>query len=173
MGTQQHRELERWIAATDGSCLGPHPGRSGWAWAVSKHPALFIADWNSGGMGEATSYHAELRALVELLHFLPPEQPVEIRMDSQSVISAATKWRHRWRKNGWKRARQGTIAHLNLIKEMDELLEGRDVRFKWVRAHLSREEGDPLNFFADRAARAAARNQISPADVSIRTAAGV
>lgn len=171
MGNQEREELDRWVAATDGSSLGgPSEGRSGWAWAVSKDPALFIADWNSGGMGAASSYRAELLALVELLRFLPPEQPVEIRMDSQSVIRAATKWRHRWRNNGWRRARAAEIAHVDLIKELDALLEGRDVKFTWVRAHQAREVGDPMNFFVDRAARAAARHQGRPAEVSIKSA---
>lgn len=172
MGTQQNETLDRWVAATDGSCLGAHPGRAGWAWAVAKDPALFIADWNSAGMGLASSYHAELTALVQLLRFLPREQPVEIRMDSQSVLRAATKWRHRWRENGWKRARAGEIAHVDLVQEMDDLLDGRDVEFTWVRAHQSREVGDPMNFFVDRAARAAARNQVGQAEVSVRPASG-
>lgn len=168
MGNQQIEALDRWVAATDGSCLGAHPGRAGWAWAVAKDPALFIAEWNSGGMGLASSYHAELVALVELLKFLPGDQAVEIRMDSQSVLRAATKWRHRWKANGWKRARAGEIAHVDLIKEMDDLLNGRDIDFTWVKAHQAREVGDPMNFFVDRAARAAARNQLSPANVSVK-----
>lgn len=172
MGEQERAELDRWVAATDGSSLGASSaGRSGWAWAVSKDPALFISDWNSGGMGKTSSYHAELTALVELLHFLPVEQPVEIRMDSQSVLRAATKWRHRWRENDWRRARQGPLAHVDLIREMDDLLDDRDLQFTWVRAHLAREDGDPMNFFVDRAARAAARNQTPPAKLSIRTEA--
>lgn len=169
MGAEQIEELDRWVAATDGSCLGARAARAGWAWAVARVPALFISDWNAGGMGSATSYHAELRALVELLRFLPEDQPVEIRMDSQSVLRAATTWRHLWRDNGWRRVRQGDLAHVDLIRQMDDLLDDRDVEFTWVKAHLDRAEGDPLNFFVDRAARAAARNQTQAAELSVRT----
>lgn len=158
-GMDERRELDRWVAATDGSCLGTKKRRAGWAWAVSKDPALFIAAWDAGGLGATTSYHAELMALVELLRFLPADQPVEIRMDSESVLKAATKWRHRWRANDWRRTRHGDLAQVDLIKEMDALLEGRDAEFTWVQAHLPRSDGDPLNFFVDSAARKAARTQ--------------
>ena len=155
--------LNRWIAATDGSCIVGDPDQAGWAWAVSKDPVLFISNWNAGGMGDATSYQAELRALVELLRFIPEDQPVEVRMDAKNVLRAATRLRHRWRRLGWRRSQLGDLAHVDLLKEMDTLLEGRDIQFKWVPAHQPKPIADPLNSFVDRAARTAARTQRSPA----------
>ena len=163
--------LDRWIAATDGSCIVGDPDHAGWAWAVSKDPILFISSWNAGPMGEATSYHAELRALVELLRFLPGDQPVEVRLDSKNVLSAASRFRHRWRRLGWKRSQLGDLAHVDLLKEMDTLLDGRDIKFKWVPAHQPKDLADPLNSFVDRAARTAARTQNSPAKNRMHSAA--
>lgn len=152
--------MERLIAATDGSSLGS-PGPSGWAWAISEDPALYIADWGSAGIGHGTANRAELTALVELLRHVPHNRQLEVRVDSQYTINVATKWRHGWRRNGWCKRDGSPLSNCELIQTLDQLLNGRDIRFEWVKAHLAREHGDPLNFFVDKAARNAAREQTS------------
>lgn len=161
------KPLQRWIAATDGSSLG-NPGPAGWAWAIAKTPALFISDWNSAGCGVASSHHAELMALVRLLEFVPPGQPVEVRMDSKSVINIAEEARHYWKRNGWRKRNDDSIASAKLVRRLDGLLEERDVVFRWVKAHLTRQHGDPLNFFVDKAAREAAYTQTPRAVASLK-----
>lgn len=150
--------MDRWTAATDGSAL-TDPVRAGWAWAVARTPAMFITDWEADGCGAATSHRAELLALINLLRFVPPSQPLAVHVDSQAVIRTATRWRHIWRRNGWRRKNSEEPADADLVQVLDELLEGRDVEFIWVKAHLPRHSGDPLNFFVDQAARAAAEGQ--------------
>lgn len=146
----------RWIAATDGSALG-NPGPGGWAWAISKTDALVVTDWNSGSFAHTTNNIAELQALIDLLEFTPTAQPLEIRIDSQYTLNAASKWRHGWKKRGWKKADGKPVANVDLMMKLDELLEGRDIEYVWVRAH--QKDGDPLNDFVDRKAQAAAREQ--------------
>lgn len=146
--------MNRWIAATDGSCLG-NPGEAGWAWALTKDPAdLTVQDSAAGALGIATNNVAELTALLELLKAVPAEQPLEIRMDSQYAMNAASKWIHGWRKRGWRKADGKAISNKEIIMAIDEQLTGRDVEFVWVKAHLA--NGDPLNAFVDEAAREAA-----------------
>ena len=146
--------MNRCIAATDGSCLG-NPGEAGWAWALTRNPeTLEVTASDSGALGIATNNVAELTALLELLKAVPAEQPLEVRMDSQYALNAASKWRHGWKRRGWKKADGKPVLNQELIMEIDEHLEGRDIQYVWVKAH--QVGGDVLNDHVDRAARAAA-----------------
>lgn len=145
----------RLVAATDGSCLG-NPGHAGWAWAIADNlDTLEVAEWGSGYIGEATNNIAELTALLELLRAVPVEQPLEIRLDSQYTLNAASKWRAGWKRRGWCKSDGKPIMNRALIIDLDAELHGRDIRWVWVKAHQA--NGDPLNAFVDEAARAAAR----------------
>lgn len=146
--------MNRWIAATDGSCLG-NPGEAAWAWALTRDPDdLTPDDSASGALGVTTNNVAELTALLELLKATPADQPLEVRMDSQYALNAASKWRHGWKRRGWKKADGKPVMNQELMMDIDTHLDGRDIKFVWVKAH--QVGGDPLNDFVDRAARDAA-----------------
>lgn len=147
--------MTRWIAATDGSALG-NPGEAGWAWALTKDPDDLTPDESdSGALGISTNNVGELRALLELLRSTPADQPLEVRMDSQYALNSASKWRHGWKRRGWRKADGKPVANQELMVDIDAAMEGRDIVFVWVKAHQM--NGDPLNDFVDKAARAAAR----------------
>lgn len=146
--------MDRWIAATDGSALG-NPGEAGWAWALTKDPADMTPDAHANGaLGVSTNNIAELTALLELLKSTPADQPLEIRMDSQYALNSASKWRHGWKRRGWRKADGKPISNEELIRAIDDAMEGRDLKFVWVKAHQA--DGDKLNDFVDRSAREAA-----------------
>lgn len=146
--------MNRWIAATDGSCLG-NPGEAGWAWALTRNPdTLEIDESASGALGIATNNVAELTALLELLKAVPADQPLEVRMDSQYALNAASKWRHGWKRRGWRKGDGKPVMNKELIVQIDEYLQGRDIEYVWVKAH--QVGGDVLNDYVDRAAREAA-----------------
>lgn len=142
--------------ATDGSALG-NPGPGGWAWAVNPPNAAAPSVWASGSFAHTTNNIAELTALREALMSIPAGLPLLVRTDSTYVRDVCTKWRFGWRRKGWKTASGAPVKNQELIKELDALLEGRDVTFQWVKAHVA-GGGDPLNEFVDAAAQAAARS---------------
>ncbi|QQM67812.1 RNase H family protein [Actinomyces weissii] len=134
------------IAAADGSALG-NPGPAGWAWYVDD------SCWAAGGWPESTNNRGELTAVLELLRATAHTgQDLLIQADSQYVINSLTKWRHGWKKRGWRKADGKPVLNDDLMKELDQALVGREVRFEWVRGHV----GHPLNEAADTRARAAA-----------------
>lgn len=134
------------IAAADGSALG-NPGPAGWAWYVDD------SCWAAGGWPESTNNRGELTAVLELLRATAHTgQDLLIQADSQYVINSLTKWRHGWKKRGWRKADGKPVLNDDLMKELDQALAGREVRFEWVRGHV----GHPLNEAADTRARAAA-----------------
>ena len=137
------------IAAADGSALG-NPGPAGWAWYVSEDC------WAAGGWPESTNNRGELTAVLELLRTTAAAglagEELLIQADSQYVINSLTKWRHGWKKRGWRKADGKPVLNEDLMRALDEALAGRQVRFEWVRGHV----GHPMNEAADTRARAAA-----------------
>ncbi|QKZ23663.1 ribonuclease H family protein [Streptomyces chartreusis] len=151
------RMLERVVAACDGASKG-NPGPAGWAWVVADESET-PARWEAGPLGKATNNVAELTALERLLTAIDPGVPLEIRMDSQYAMKAVTTWLPGWKRNGWKTSAGKPVANQDLVVRIDELLDGRQVEFRYVPAH--QVDGDPLNDFADRAASQAATVQES------------
>ncbi|MFF4881930.1 ribonuclease H family protein [Streptomyces nigra] len=146
------RMRERVVAACDGASKG-NPGPAAWAWVVAG-PAEAPERWEAGPLGKTTNNVAELTALERLLSATDPDVPLEIRMDSQYAMKAVTTWLPGWKRNGWKTSAGKPVANQDLVVRIDDLLDGRDVEFRYVPAH--QVDGDPLNDFADRAASQAA-----------------
>ncbi|GGM07516.1 ribonuclease HI [Streptomyces fumigatiscleroticus] len=146
---------ERVVAACDGASKG-NPGPAGWAWVVAEGSGT-PARWEAGPLGRTTNNVAELTALERLLAATDPDVPLEVRMDSQYAMKAVTTWLPGWKRNGFRTAAGKPVANQELVVRIDELLDGREVEFRYVPAHQI--DGDPLNDFADRAASQAATVQ--------------
>lgn len=134
-------------AAADGSALG-NPGPAGWAWYIDDN------QWASGGWAHGTNNMGELMAVLDLFRATEhrKEEELHILCDSQYVINSVTKWMPGWKKKGWKKSDGKPVLNLELLKEIDEAIKGRNYRFEWVKGHA----GHDLNEAADDRARAAA-----------------
>jgi ribonuclease HI len=134
------------IAAADGSALG-NPGPAGWAWYVDDER------WAAGGWSHGTNNVGELTAVLELLRATAQEsEPVHILCDSQYAIKACTEWLPGWKRKGWRKADGKPVMNVEIIKALDEELQGRAVTFEWVKGHANHR----MNEAADVRARAAA-----------------
>jgi ribonuclease H len=80
------------------------------------------------------------------------DEELLILCDSQYVINSLTTWMPGWKRRGWKKGDGKPVLNADLMKQLDQALQGRQVRFKWVKGHA----GHPLNEAADQRARAAA-----------------
>ncbi len=136
-------------AAADGSALG-NPGPTGWAWYVSEDC------WSAGGSAYGTNNIGELTAVRELLSQTREagraSEDLVILCDSQYVINSVTKWMPGWKKKGWKKKDGKPVLNGELMKAIDREMQGRNVRFEWVKGHA----GHDMNEAADERARAAA-----------------
>lgn len=143
------------IAAADGSSLS-NPGPAGWAWYVSDDI------WAAGGWAHGTNNMGELMAVLDLLQSTAHTgEKLRILCDSQYVINSLTKWLPGWKRRGWKKGDGKPVLNVELMKELDLALAGRDVAFEWVKGHA----GHDLNEAADERARAAAtafRDGVAP-----------
>ncbi|GAA1927726.1 RNase H family protein [Nocardioides hwasunensis] len=134
------------IAAADGSALG-NPGPAGWAWYVDDDC------WASGGWPRGTNNMGELMAVLDLLQQTAHiDDDLHVICDSKYVIDSITKWMKNWKRKGWKKSDGKPVLNVELMKALDEAMQGRRVEFEWVKGHAGHE----LNEAADRRANAAA-----------------
>ncbi len=134
------------IAAADGSALG-NPGPAGWAWYVDDDC------WASGGWARGTNNMGELMAVLDLLQQTAHvDDELHVYCDSTYVINTITKWMAGWKRKGWKKGDGKPVMNLELIQALDAAMQGRRVRFEWVKGH----SGHVLNEAADKRANAAA-----------------
>ncbi len=94
-----------------------------------------------------SSQRAELRAAIYALE--NTEGLVEIRSDSQYVISGCTQWMRGWIRNGWINSKGDPVANKDLWLCMLKCLKSRRVKFTKVKGH----SGDKGNDEADRLAK--------------------
>ncbi len=134
------------IAAADGSALG-NPGPAGWAWYID------AGRWASGGWPHGTNNMGELTAVLDLLRQTAGlDDDLLIYCDSRYVINSITQWMPGWKRKNWRKGDGKPVLNVDIMKALDEALQGRRVRFEWVKGH----SGHPLNEEADRLANAAA-----------------
>ena len=134
------------IAAADGSALG-NPGPAGWGWYVD-------ADrWACGGWPHGTNNMGELTAVLDLLQQTADlDDDLLVYCDSTYVINSITKWMPGWKRKNWRKGDGKPVQNVEIMKALDAALQGRRVRFEWVKGHAGHE----LNEEADRLANGAA-----------------
>jgi ribonuclease HI len=134
------------IAAADGSALG-NPGPAGWGWYVDD------GCWAVGGWPHGTNNMAELTAVLDLLRQTAHvEEDLLVHCDSTYVINSVTKWMAGWKRRGWRKGDGKPVLNVDIMQALDAAMQGRQVRFSWVKGH----SGHVLNEAADRLANAAA-----------------
>ncbi|SEB36565.1 Ribonuclease HI [Paramicrobacterium humi] len=134
-------------AAADGSALG-NPGPAGWAWYIDD------SSWAAGGWAHGTNNMGELMAVLDLFRATAhiPQEPLHILCDSQYAINCISKWMPGWKRKGWRKADGKPVMNVDILKQIDEAIQGRTYRFEWVKGHAGHE----LNEAADDRARAVA-----------------
>jgi ribonuclease HI len=116
------------VIHTDGACKG-NPGPGGWGTVIEQNGNQQRL---SGGEPQTTNNRMEMTAVIKGLEAVDPAATVLISSDSTYVINTMTK--------GWKRK----VNH-DLWDQLDRLVKGRDVSWRWVRGH----SGDRGNEMAD------------------------
>ena len=138
---------------TDGACTG-NPGPGGWG-TVRVRAGEVVAE-RHGSDPNTTNNRMELRALIEGLRLIDPEERIAVYSDSMLVVNTLMKWAAGWQKRGWRR-KSGEVKNLELVKEAFALLQARPhVTIEWIRAH----DGSRWNEYADSLATAFRRAEI-------------
>ncbi|MDQ0134072.1 ribonuclease HI [Neorhizobium galegae] len=146
------------VIHTDGACSG-NPGPGGWGAVINKIEGEATVDRTELSAGEAatTNNQMELTAVISALTHVAERPDVEtatpiiVKSDSQYVVEGYNKWRHGWRKRGWRTADKSPVKNLELWKALEFVASTLAVTFEWVRGH----NGDHENEAADALAVAA------------------
>lgn len=143
--------MSEYTIYTDGSCLN-NPGAGGWA-AIIIDNATGEREEISGGKARTTNNRMEILAVISAMRRLKPGDTAEIFTDSTYVKNAVGKgWMENWKKNDWFTTNRTPVQNKDMWLELDELLQERNISFKWIRGH----NGNTFNEWCDRLARAAA-----------------
>ena len=144
-------EVDLWC---DGSCPSPG-GAAGWGFILILK-ATGIKKGGSDGLAVGTNNIAELRACIDGLKMLPRQCSVEVHSDSQYVCNGLNKWRHGWKKNGWRHKDYETkqlidVKNKELWIELDKLCYYHQVHATWCRGHVGIELNERADYLAGQA----------------------
>lgn len=126
---------------TDGACKG-NPGPGGWG-ALLRHGRH--EKELCGGEAQTTNNRMELTGVIEALKALKRPCSVVVHTDSQYVKKGMGEWLPNWKRRGWLTADKKPVRNADLWQQLDALVAGHQVEWRWVRGHA----GDPGNERAD------------------------
>ena len=137
---------------TDGSCLRNPNGPGGWAVCIVR-PGEEM-ETLSGGNPSTTNNRMEMMAAIEALRHLPKREPIVLSTDSQYLKNGITKWIFSWKRRGWKKADGTPVLNQELWQELDGLIAGRSIIFRWVKGHAGHKYNEICDMLAKREAQA-------------------
>ena len=133
------------IIFTDGACLG-NPGPGGYAAVVT------IAGEEQvlvGGDKTTTNNKMEMMAAIKALEAVPHGFPIVLHSDSQYVIKGATQWLKGWKARGWRKADGKPVLNQDLWMQIDALMLGRKIAWKWVKGHAGHPGNERVDGLAN------------------------
>ena len=131
----------------DGACRG-NPGPGGWGVllrAQGRERELF------GGEPATTNNRMELLAVIRALEALRRRCAVRVYTDSQYVQKGISEWIRDWKRRGWRTAAKQPVKNVDLWHRLDELAQGHDIEWHWVRGHAGHAENERADALANRA----------------------
>lgn len=142
---------------TDGSCLnnGTQSAQGGWGVVLENSDKQLIFN---GEKSSTTNQRMELKAIIEGLKSIKATlKEIHVYTDSAYVLNGCKVWRHTWKLNGWRNSsNKNSVKNVDLWKELDALLEERNVDFHKVKSH----SGHPQNELADKLAVMASHGRV-------------
>lgn len=131
---------------TDGACSGnPGPGGYGVIIEFPDGTEELIAE----GFALTTNNRMELRAVIAGIMRAQERgfDVEEITSDSSYVINAVTRgWLHSWRRENYT-GRQNA----DLWKELDKLIQGKSIKFQWIKGHAGHAQNERCDKLAVKA----------------------
>jgi ribonuclease HI len=137
------------LAFTDGGCRG-NPGVGAWAFVLVDTKTRMAIE-RAGGELETTNNRMEMQAAIEAMGAMKAAASrLLVLSDSKYLIGCCTEWMPGWKAKGWRR-KGDPLKNLDLLKQLDELMTGREVKFRWVAGHSGHTGNDHVDRLANEA----------------------
>jgi ribonuclease HI len=138
-----------YIAYTDGSC-DTATGFGGWGAVVHEVQgnARTEISRDSGAFSHVVAVQMEIFGAISALRATPKDAKLTIVTDCKLLVDAAEKNLKTWIYNGWRNAKNKPISHKLAWQALHKELQGRTVRWNWIKGHA----GYPENVIADKLA---------------------
>ncbi|XP_054153387.1 ribonuclease H1-like [Oppia nitens] len=149
---------DRLCIYTDGSCHGN--GFRGAKAGIGVHfPNNSEWDISEKLTGRPTNNRAEIMAATRALQVAKQKgfTKVEIKTDSQFMISSITEWCPAWRRRGWKKSDGSDVINKQDFIKLEAEAQGMDIKWVKVKAH----RGETGNEMADQLANKGSRRMNS------------
>ena len=139
----EHPQIEIY---TDGACKG-NPGPGGWGAFLrsGQHEKELF-----GGEVLTTNNRMELLAVIRALEALTRPSRVVLHTDSQYVQKGVSEWLKGWKARGWRTASKQPVKNVDLWQELDGLLPGHHIDWRWVKGHSGNAGNDRADALANR-----------------------
>ncbi len=125
------------VIYTDGACSG-NPGPGGWGALLQygRHEKEMC-----GGDDLTTNNRMELMAAIKALESLKADYQggIELWTDSKYLKDGITRWIHGWKKRGWRKADKKPVLNADLWKDLDALVQGKNIDWRWVKGHAGHD----------------------------------
>jgi len=132
---------------TDGACRG-NPGPGGWG-ALLRFKD--VEKTIKGGEKETTNNRMELQAAISALESLSRPCKITLTTDSRYVMDGVQQWLPNWKKRGWKTANKKAVKNEDLWRKLDELTNGHEIDWRWVKGHSGHKENELVDQLANEA----------------------
>lgn len=141
------------VVFTDGACI-KNPGPGGYAALIISSGAERIV---TGNDTVTTNNKMELTAAIKALEAIPDTATIIlIHSDSRYVIDGVTKWLPGWKAKGWRKADGKPVLNQDLWMQLEQLISGRQIAWKWVKGHAGHEQNERVDGLANAEAEVAA-----------------
>lgn len=132
---------------TDGACRG-NPGPGGWGVLLRFKN---VEKTLKGNEKETTNNRMELQAAIAALETLTRPCKIILTTDSRYVMDGIQQWLPDWKKRGWKTAGKKPVKNEDLWRKLDELVNGHEIEWRWVRGHSGHPENELVDQLANQA----------------------
>ena len=133
---RRSEQPKEYVAYTDGSNNNRHPQRpAGAAYVILGKDGQCLHYASKGFLGKTNNY-VEMMAIISAVGWVPKGARITVYSDSKYAIKAFS---------GHYRPK----ANINLIERYQQVSEGKEVKFKWVKGH----NGNYWNEYCDDMAR--------------------
>ena len=89
-----------------------------------------------------------MMAVIKGIEALKRSCRVRIHTDSTYVMKGMTEWMDNWKKRGWKTAARKPVKNVDLWQRLDEVLNGHQVYWRWVKGHSGVTENERADALA-------------------------